>query len=93
MASYRKLPSGNWQAIIRLPGGRRKARTFQRRSQAGRWAHETRSVAHLLAQTHPQVSVTWTTAGMEILIPDELITMDMAVELEHAIANIITRAG
>lgn len=38
MASFRKLPSGLWQATVRLPGGRRMTHTNKLKSVVQQWA-------------------------------------------------------
>ena len=38
MATFRKLPSGNWQALIRLSGQPTKAKTFPTKDLAKAWA-------------------------------------------------------
>ena len=40
MAGYRKLPSGKWQASVRLPDGRRRTRTDPLKSVVKRWAED-----------------------------------------------------
>lgn len=40
MASYRRLPSGLWQATVRLPSGRRLTETDKLKSRAQKWAIE-----------------------------------------------------
>jgi integrase len=40
MASYRKLPSGLWQATVRLPSGRRITETHKLKGVVQRWATE-----------------------------------------------------
>jgi hypothetical protein len=91
VASFRKLDSGKWQATVRIPGGSRKARTFARRHHAEAWAHMTEQAVNLLDRTHQEVTVTWSPDGLDIHVPDELITMDMAAALERAIDDILTR--
>lgn len=40
MAGYRRLPSGKWQASVRLPDGRRRTRTDPLKSVVKRWAED-----------------------------------------------------
>jgi len=40
MASYRRLPSGKWQATVRLPGGHRETSTDKLKSVVQAWAVE-----------------------------------------------------
>lgn len=40
MAGYRRLPSGKWQASLRLPDGRRVTRTAALKSMVRAWAEE-----------------------------------------------------
>lgn len=40
MAGYRRLPSGLWQASVRLPDGRRRTRTDPLKSVVKRWADD-----------------------------------------------------
>lgn len=41
MASFRKLPSGLWQATVRLPGGKRATRTDKLKRIVADWAAQT----------------------------------------------------
>lgn len=41
MASYRKLPSGLWQATVRMPGGKRLTKTDKLKSVVQEWATRT----------------------------------------------------
>lgn len=90
MPSIRKTPSGRWQATATTPAGRR-SRTFDRRAQAHDWARETEAAARLLAQAHPRITLTWTPAGLDIHIPEDLLTMEQATELERAIGDALNR--
>lgn len=40
MAGYRRLPSGKWQASVRLPDGRRRTKTDPLKSVVRKWATE-----------------------------------------------------
>lgn len=40
VAGYRRLPSGKWQASVRLPDGRRRTRTDPLKSVVRRWAED-----------------------------------------------------
>lgn len=43
MASYRQMPNGNRQAIIRRKGNRPQFNTFQTRNDAKQWARQIES--------------------------------------------------
>jgi integrase len=45
VASFRKLPSGKWQATVRLPGGKRTTRTDPLKRVVADWAREAEAEA------------------------------------------------
>jgi hypothetical protein len=88
MAYIRRLPSGNWQATVRLPDGRRRSATRSARSDVEDWARLTELQSQRLAAAAPKATFTWTPAGLDIHVPEDLLTMDTAARLEQALRQI-----
>lgn len=90
MAYIRKLDSGRWQATVRLPDGKRRTASHATRGQARQWADITGIVARRLATATPGAEFAWSPAGLTIHIPEDLITMDTAAELERVLQQLFT---
>jgi hypothetical protein len=86
MPSYRELPSGKFQATVRLPDQTRRSRVFACRSDAERWGREAEA-SGVVTQSH--LSLTWTSGGLRIDIPDDLLTMDTAAQIEQTLIGIL----
>lgn len=54
MAGYRRLPSGLWQATIRLPDGKRRTRTDPLKGVVKRWAEESEAALRRGEWADPQ---------------------------------------
>lgn len=96
MSSLSRRPSGRWQATVRDPGGGRLSRTFATRGEALRWADltETRYRRGEASDgSYGDLTVTHTLGGLVIHVPSDLLTMEMAAELEHSVRDIVSRAG
>lgn len=90
MASFRKTPSGKCQATVRLPDGTRRTATLPTRREAGQWAHDTEAAARGAA-TYLDAGVTWRPEGLHIFVPADLVTMDMAAELEAVVRRVLSK--
>lgn len=88
MASIRRTKTRRWQATVCLPDGKRRSATHDTRSDARRWADETEVIARNLAAVASAATLTWSPAGLTIHIPEDLITMDAAHELERTLARL-----
>lgn len=84
----RQTKTGRYQATVRLGDGKRRSRTWPTKHQAREWGSHTEAAARHIVGTIPAAAVTWAPDGLHIHIPDELITMDGARELEDAVSRI-----
>ncbi|MEV4287423.1 hypothetical protein AB0K40_18105 [Nonomuraea bangladeshensis] len=80
MASIRRTRIGRWRATLRLPDGKPHSAPHTTRAEAEHGAGSTELTARPLA-----VCLSWSLAGLSIFIPEDLITMDLANELERAL--------
>ncbi|MFI6534147.1 hypothetical protein ACIBHY_16930 [Nonomuraea sp. NPDC050547] len=87
----RKTRSGRWQANVRLPDGSRRSATFDRRADADGWARRAEAATQVLAATN-HLTLTWAVDGLNIHIPDDLITMDRALVLERLLKEVFAGA-
>ncbi|MFI7467306.1 hypothetical protein [Nonomuraea sp. NPDC049646] len=89
MAHLRHMENGRWQATVRLPDGRRRSATHTTRHAASEWGDHMEIAASHLADAAPGATFTWTTEGLDIHIPDSMITMDMATKLEQTLHRVL----
>lgn len=85
MASIRKTKTGKWQVTVRLPDGKRHSATHSTKHQARQWGYITELVARRLAAAAQGATLAWSPAGLDIHIPEDLITMDAARHLEEVL--------
>lgn len=88
MASIRRTRAGRWQATVRLPDGKRRSATWDTRREASMWGDCTEVTARNLATSAPAAQLTWSPAGLTIFVPEDLVTMDAAAELERTLARL-----
>jgi hypothetical protein len=89
MPYIRRLNNGRWQAVVPLPNGKRRSATLNTRSEAQHWGDTVQDVAHRSAQDAPETTLTWSPEGLTVFVPEDLITMDMAAELQQAIHRVL----
>jgi hypothetical protein len=89
MPYIRQLDSGKWQATAQLPDGKRRSTTRDTHAEARDWGAHTESMTRRVPATISGATLQWTPDGLNIHIPDELITMDMAVGLEDALCRVL----
>lgn len=53
------------------------------------WASAIQTMAKDLASSGPDVTFTWSPDGLDIHIPEDRLTMDMAMKLEQTLKRIL----
>jgi hypothetical protein len=89
MSHLRQLDDGRWQATIRLPDGKRRSATRDTRRAADQWARHAELVAQQLAEASTGATLTWSPDGLTIFVPEDLLTMDAAAEIERALRRVL----